>query len=136
MKILNKMNINMMISGHQHDLYVFEPGLELSSSKLGRCKMTDHNFLNILVSKRGPSQFKTNPLTDYSNHIGMTTVVDFTNNIQTCVFNDSYGNKINIENELHQLLYFRLLIQLHLLFEIRILLLVTLEQLIQLQHLQ
>ena len=98
-EVLNKMNINMMISGHQHDLYVFEPGLELSSSKLGRCKMTDHNFLNILVSKRGPSQFKTNPLTDYSNHIGMTTVVDFTNNIQTCVFNDSYGNKINIENE-------------------------------------
>lgn len=96
---LNKMDINMMISGHQHDLFVFEPGVELSQSKLGKAKVTNHNFLNILVSKRGPSQFKTNALTDYSNHIGMGTTVDFANNIQTCVFNDTFGNKISIVNE-------------------------------------
>ena len=108
---LNKMGINMMISGHQHDLYVFEPdsitynedgkmayNSQYSSSKPIKSKVTDHNFLNILVSKRGPSQTKSIPLTDYSNHIGMTTVVDFGANKQTCTYNDSFGNKIPVVN--------------------------------------
>jgi predicted phosphodiesterase len=108
---LNKMGINMMISGHQHDLYVFEPGTikynedgkmaynsQYSKSKPIKSLVTDHNFLNILVSKRGHSQTDNMPLTDYSSHIGMQTIVDFKNNKQTCIYNDSDGKKIPVVN--------------------------------------
>ena len=117
-EILNQMNINMMISGHQHDLFVFEPGTveynkdgrmvynpDYTSSKTYGGKVTDHNFLNILVSKRGPHQTSDTKLTDYSNHIGMQTVVDFKNNKQTCTFNNSNGEKVHIVHAFAKITY-------------------------------
>lgn len=108
---LNEMNVDMVISGHQHDLYVFEPGVysydengrmkynpEYTSSKTTKAKVTDHNFLNLLVSKRGHSQTDSMPLTNYSSQIGMQTVVDFNERVQTCTYNDSNGKIISMVN--------------------------------------
>jgi hypothetical protein len=112
--LLNQMNIDMMISGHQHDLFVFEPdrvnynengkmlwneiyGLNSKGErKPYNGYVTDHNFINILVSKRGHTQIDEPGLANYSSQIGMSTRVNFSNQTQTCVFNDSKGNKINI----------------------------------------
>ena len=106
---LNKMNIDMVISGHQHDLYVFEPdtvtynekGKMVYNSKLYENKtyggkMTEHNFINILVSKRGDTQTDDTKLTNMKSQIGLGIRVDFENNIQTCIYNTSNGEKVNV----------------------------------------
>lgn len=103
---LNKMNIDMMISGHQHDLYIFEPGMEyqLKDDKLvwndsgSKYKggVTNHNFINVLVSKRGYTQFDSAKLTNMKSQIGLGIRVDFEDNIQTLVYNTSDGRKVDI----------------------------------------
>ena len=108
---LNKMNIDMMISGHQHDLFIFEPGFDyklengryvwnpnISSSKPYKGKITEHNFINVLVSKRGYTQVDSSKLTNMKSQIGLGIRVDFKNNQQTLVYNTSDGEKVNIES--------------------------------------
>ena len=110
-KALNDLDVNLMISGHQHDLFILEPGTieynkdgklpynpEYSSSKPSKYKVTDHNFVNILVSKRGYTQTDDVPLTNMSSQIGLGTKVDFKNNKQTCFYLNSRGEKINTVN--------------------------------------
>ena len=103
---LNKLNLDMMISGHQHDLFIFEPGKEHelkdnklqwydTESKFGG-GLTDHNFLNVLVSKRGHTQTDSGKLTNMKSQIGLGIRVDFNENIQTLVYNTSDGEKVNI----------------------------------------
>ena len=111
---LNQMDIDMMISGHQHDIFIFEPG-RVDYNENGRPLwnaaygldskgerrrysgyMTDHNFINILVSKKGYTQIDEPDLIDYSSQIGMCTKVDFVNRTQTCAFNTSKGDHINV----------------------------------------
>lgn len=117
-EVLNQMNINMMISGHQHDLFVFEPGTveynengkmvynqEFTTKKTYGGRVTDHNFLNLLASKRGKTQTDSVPLTNYSSHIGLTTKVDFANNKQTCTYNNSDGEKVSIVNAFAKINY-------------------------------
>ena len=108
-ELLNQMNIDMMISGHQHDLFVFEPDTAVYDEK-GRLKyndlyakdktyggyITDHNFLNLLVSKRGYTQLDDAKLTKMKSQIGLATIVDFANNTQTCIYNNSNGEKVSI----------------------------------------
>lgn len=107
--LLNQMDINMMISGHQHDLFVFEPGTvkynekgkmvynpNYTSTKTYGGRMTDHNFLNLLVSKRGYTQTDSSKLTNYSSQIGMQTNVNFAENRQTCIYNNSKGEKVHM----------------------------------------
>ena len=108
---LNKMNIDMMISGHQHYLFIFEPGFDyklengryvwnpnISSSKPYKGKITEHNFINVLVSKRGYTQVDSGKLTNMKSQIGLGIRVDFKNNQQTLVYNTSDGEKVNIES--------------------------------------
>ena len=108
---LNKMNIDMMISGHQHDLFIFEPGFDyklengryvwnpnISSSNPYKGKITEHNFINVLVSKRGYTQVDSGKLTNMKSQIGLGIRVDFKNNQQTLVYNTSDGEKVNIES--------------------------------------
>lgn len=115
---LNQMDVDMLISGHQHDLYVFEPGRikktsegyleyndDFSTAKPYKGTVTDHNFLNILVSKRGHEQKDSDKLADFSSQIGMSTRVDFANNIQTCIYNDSRGDKVSIINPFYDINY-------------------------------
>ena len=117
-EILNQMNINMMISGHQHSLFVFEPGTveynekgkmvynsDYYENKTYGGKVTDHNFLNLLVSKRGYTQRDSSKLADYSSQIGMQTVVDFKNNKQICTYNNSKGEKVHMVNAFAPITY-------------------------------
>ena len=56
------------------------------------------SFPTLLVSKRGYAQTDSVPLKDMKSQIGVSVEVDFTNNTQTCIYNDSNGNKINMLN--------------------------------------
>ena len=107
--LLNQMDIDMVISGHQHDLLVFEPGLItpftdltynkdfVKSGKTTKAYLTDFNFPSFTVSKRGYIQTDDSSLT-LNSQIGLTIKVDFNNKTQTCIFNNSKGEKVNIVN--------------------------------------
>ena len=107
--LLNQMDIDMVISGHQHDLLVFEPGLItpftdltynknfVKSGKTTKAYLTDFNFPSFTVSKRGYTQTDDSSLT-LNSQIGLSIIVDFNNKTQTCIFNNSKGDKVNIVN--------------------------------------
>lgn len=110
-ELLNQMDIDMVISGHQHDLFVFEPDTveynadgkmvynqEFTSKKTYGGLVTDHNFLNLLVSKRGYTQTDSSSLTNSSSQIGLGIRVDFANQVQKCVYNNSKYERVNIVN--------------------------------------
>ena len=108
-RLLNQMGIDMCISGHQHDLYVFEPGHIPAGDKLRfhtaydpddtySGYLTDHNFVNILVSKRGHTQTEEVSSTYTKSHIGAFINVDFTKNEQTITYNTSDNDLVYIVN--------------------------------------
>ena len=108
-ELLNQMEIDMCISGHQHDLMIFEPGLvkpneklnynpAFSSKKTYKGYLTDFNFNCILVSKRGKTQTDSSSLTNMKEQIGVFIRVDFTKNNQTITYNTSNGELVNIVN--------------------------------------
>lgn len=108
-ELLNKLEINMCISGHQHDLLIFEPGTvtpnevlkynkEFSSKKTYKGYLTDFNFVNLAVSKRGHTQTDSSNLTNMKSQIGTYISVDFGNKTQTVKFTDSLGKEINVVN--------------------------------------
>ncbi|MBQ9731225.1 MAG: metallophosphoesterase [Bacilli bacterium] len=123
-ELLNKMDIDMMISGHQHDLFVFEPGT-VEYDKKGKMEyntdykkpkangepatygglVTDHNFPNILVSKRGYTQTDDASLTNTKSQIGVGITVDFANKTQKIVFNNSKGEKVHMVNAFAPITY-------------------------------
>jgi predicted phosphodiesterase len=109
-KLLNDLDINMCISGHQHDLLVFEPGRVKPNEKLKYNSqlnmskefyngyLTDFNFVNLGVSKRGFTQLDSSKLTTTKSQIGVYTNVDFINNTQTVKFTNSKGEAIDVFN--------------------------------------
>ena len=107
--LLNKLDINMCISGHQHDLLVFEPGTVTSYEKPYYNKdyrpdkkfggyLTDFKFVNLGVSKRGYEQFDDSTLTNMKSQIGVYTKVELSKNIQTVQFTNSKGEAVEVLN--------------------------------------
>ena len=105
---LNKMEVNMVLSGHQHDLLVFEPNVVPSNEKLpyneeyknGTFKgyLTNFNFPSLLISKRGYTQTDDNELNHSKSQIGLSIRVDLNKGIQTATYNNSKGEKVNMIN--------------------------------------
>ena len=110
---LNQMDIDIALSGHQHDLYVFEPNTLTTLEKLTyntafkpavngeavkhKGKVTDFNFPTFLISKRGSAQTDSDKLTQ-KTQIGLKVTVDYSSNTETIVYNNSDGKLINIVN--------------------------------------
>lgn len=112
-ELLNQMGIDMCISGHQHDLFIFEPGLitpnetliynkKYYENKKYKGYLTDFNFVNILVSKRGKTQTDDSSLTNTKDQIGALIRVDFTENKQTITYNTSSGELVDIVNPFYE----------------------------------
>ena len=106
-KLLNEINIDIMLSGHQHDLWVFEPNIltpheELTYNKdyingVDKGKVTDFKFPAFLISKRGLTQNDSAKLTQ-KTQIGLSVYVDFTTNTQTVIYNNSANQKVKMVN--------------------------------------
>ena len=112
---LNQMDIDIMLSGHQHDLWVFEPNTLKPLEKLtyntdyepanvdGTAKkhkgmVTDFNFPTFLISKRGSSQTDSAKLTQ-TTQIGLTVKVDKDYTTETLIYNNSEGKIISMVNQ-------------------------------------
>ena len=97
----------MSLSGHQHDLFVFEPNTVTPNTKLTyneafggktyKGYLTNFNFPSMLISKRGLTQTDSSDLTS-NKQIGLSIEVDFVNNKQVASYNNYYGEKVNIVN--------------------------------------
>ncbi|MBQ2710504.1 MAG: metallophosphoesterase [Clostridia bacterium] len=108
--LLNKLDINMCISGHQHDLLIFEPDTVVPNQKLTynesykpggktyKGYVTDYQFVNMLVSKRGYEQLDSSDLIGVDSQIGLLVSVDFSANTQTCTYTNSLGNAVSVVN--------------------------------------
>ena len=117
---LNEMDIDISLSGHQHDLWVFEPNVLTPLQKLSynttikapvngepakhKGMVTNFNFPTFLISKRGSTQTDSANLTQ-TTQIGMTIKVTANQKTQTIVYNNSEGKIINMVNQFAEYSY-------------------------------
>ena len=106
--LLNQMDIDMYLCGHQHQLMIFEPGLvepetELhynSSFKKGTYKgyLTDFNFPSFMVSKPGFTYSDSTELSGAKSHIGFYVDADLATGKEVCHYRNSKGEKVKVMN--------------------------------------
>ena len=106
--LLNQMDIDMFLCGHQHEIMIFEPGLIEPNTKLtynSQYKkgtyngyLTDFNFPTFMVSKQGFTFSDNNDLFGAKSHIGFFVNVDLVNNKEVCYYLNSRGEKVNVMN--------------------------------------
>ena len=100
--LLNQLDVDICLSGHQHKLYPFlpgavEPGEELVFSfdfigDSGKCVgayMTDHEFPAFLVGRRSLEQTGGTQKNGHSQYVGMLTQVDLISGNQICTYINS-----------------------------------------------
>lgn len=113
--LLNQMDIDMMLCGHQHELMIFEPGLITPNTELHYNKdykngtykgyLTDFNFPTFMVSKQGFTFSDSNSLTNAKSHIGLFVNVDLNNKKELCYYLNSKGEKVEIMNMFYDKAY-------------------------------
>ena len=106
--LLNQMDIDMLVCGHQHLLMIFEPGLITPNTKLTynpnykkgtyNGYLTDFNFPTLMVSKQGFTYSDNNDLFMAKSHIGLYINVDLVNKKETCYWLNSRGEKVKTMN--------------------------------------
>ena len=106
--LLNQMDIDMFLCGHQHEIMIFEPGLIEPNTKLtynSQYKkgtyngyLTDFNFPTFMVSKQGYTFSDNNDLFGAKSHIGFVVNADLANKKEVCYYLNSRGEKVNVMN--------------------------------------
>ena len=107
--LLNQMDIDMMVTGHQHELMIFEPGLITPHEKLtynSKVKenktydgyLTDFNFPTFMVSKPGFDYFDDPKLSSARSHIGMFVDADLVSEKESVYYLNSKGEKVDVYN--------------------------------------
>ena len=108
-ELLNQMDIDMLLCGHQHDIMIFEPGLVTPNEKLTynseylpnktyKGYLTDFNFPAFMVSKPGFT-FKDEPdLSAAKSQIGLYVDADLVGKKETCYYLNSRGEKVDVMN--------------------------------------
>ena len=106
--LLNQMDIDMFLCGHQHDLMIFEPGLITPNTKLTfnpkygegtyNGYLTDFNFPSLMISKPGFKINDSGKLTNAKSQIGLVVEVDLNNDKELCYYLNSNGEKVETFN--------------------------------------
>ena len=106
--LLNQMDIDMFVCGHQHLLMIFEPGLIEPNTKLHynpnykngtyNGYLTNFNFPTLMVSKQGFTYSDNSDLFMAKSHIGLFTNVNLTTHKETCYWLNSRGEKVKTMN--------------------------------------
>lgn len=108
--ILNKMKIDMNLCAHQHDVFIFEPGLIAPGEELtynpdfkeGTYKgyLTDFNFWSLMLSKPGYTQNPSDE--DNSSHVCLVVEADFETHDQKCYYLNANGEKLHVVNPFYE----------------------------------
>lgn len=125
--LLNDIKPDLVVSGHQHDLYPFlqtDSHGNTVTQNLGRDKegnarlryntqfnakddgtakeygglVTDYAFNSFICGRRGNTQRDSVSAVNKSDHIGLATYVDFASKTQTSVYLNSKGDKVEVYN--------------------------------------
>ena len=107
-ELLNQMDIDMYLCGHQHQLMIFEPGLitpftELAyNSNLAKGSyggyLTDFNFPSFMVSKQGFNFTDDTTIWSAKSHIGFYVDADLSSQKEHCHYLNSNGEKVETMN--------------------------------------
>ena len=107
-KLLNQMDIDMFLCGHQHDIMIFEPGLITPNTKLNYNPnykngtysgyLTDFNFPCFMISKQGYTFSDDMKLSKTKSHIGLFIDVDLTNKKESCRYINGRGENVEVMN--------------------------------------
>ena len=113
--LLNQMDIDMYLCGHQHQLMIFEPGLiepftELSYNPNYKDKkyggyLTDFNFPSFMVSKQGFTFSDPTNITGAKSHIGFYVDADLSADEERCHYLNSAGEKVDVMNMFYDKAY-------------------------------
>ena len=107
--LLNQMDIDMLLCGHQHDIMIFVPGLiepetklkynsEYIPNKTYKGYLTDFNFPSFMVSKPGFTFSDEPNLSSTKSQIGLFVDVDLVGSKETCYYLNSKGQKVDVMN--------------------------------------
>ena len=113
--LLNQMDIDMFLCGHQHQIMIFEPGLITPNTKLNYNPnfkegtysgyLTDFNFPCLMISKPGFT-FSDDPgLSKTKSHIGLFINVDLNAKEELCSYINSRGEKVEVMNMFYDKTY-------------------------------
>ena len=110
-KLLNELNINILLCGHQHDITVFEPGLIEPNTtltynpnykgvegKIYNGYLTDHNFYSFLVGRCSNKQLGDTLPHGTKEYTGLYASVDLVNKTQTFNYTNSNGEIVEVCN--------------------------------------
>ena len=106
--LLNQMDVDMYLCGHQHQLMIFEPGLIEPFTKLVYNPnyknktyggyLTDFNFPSFMVSKPGFTFGDSTALHGARSQIGFYVDVNLNTNKEVCHYLNSKGEKVDVMN--------------------------------------
>ena len=113
-ELLNQIQPDLAVYGHQHDLYPFLDGQETLYNEKGKLVynsqfkgvegktyggcLTDYTFNGFIAGRRGTTQTDDIGSLNRKDHVGMAVYVDLANNTQTCSFINTAGEVVSVYN--------------------------------------
>ena len=113
-ELLNQIQPDLAVYGHQHDLYPFLDGQETLYNEKGKLVynsqfkgvegktyggyLTDYTFNGFIAGRRGTTQTDDIGSLNRTEHIGLAVRVDLGSNTQTCYFVNSSGKTVSVYN--------------------------------------
>lgn len=113
-ELLNQIDPDLAVYGHQHDLYPFLDGQETmynekhklvynsqfkgESGKTYGGYLTDYTFNGFIAGRRGTAQVDELSALNRKDYVGLAVHVDLTNQTQTCRYINSAGEVVPVYN--------------------------------------
>ena len=112
--LLNQIDPDLAVYGHQHDLYPFLEGQETMYNEKGKLiynsqfkgaagktyggYLTDFAFNGFIAGRRGTAQTDDIGALNRKDHVGFAVSVDFENKTQTCRYINTRGETVAVYN--------------------------------------
>lgn len=113
-ELLNQIQPDLAVYGHQHDLYPFLDGQETMYNDEGKLiynsqfkgiegktyggYLTDFSFNGFIAGRRGTTQIDDISALNRKDHIGMAVYVDLTSETQLCRYINTAGEVVSVYN--------------------------------------
>lgn len=113
-ELLNEIQPDLAVYGHQHDLYPFLEGQETMYNEKGKLVynsqfkgeegktyggyLTDYTFNGFIAGRRGTSQDDDIGALNREDHVGFAVKVDLASNTQTCWYVNTDGDTVPVYN--------------------------------------
>ena len=113
-ELINQIQPDLAVYGHQHDLYPFLDGQETMYNTEGKLVynsqfkgaenktyggyLTDYTFNGVIAGRRGTAQIDEINALNRKDHVGMAVYVDMVSNTQVCKFINTAGETVSVYN--------------------------------------